>query len=194
MLIDINIASGTVSVGDTVRKVQFPEVYKVIGTMSYDTETANGSIEYLEHDQVPEFTLSSVVSMSLSLWQAAAGNDFVDTWEKVKERRNLANAGGVFVRGHGYHTDLESLHKYAIMYSKIAVDSLADDFVFHPMWKTISGEFSPMTVSVLKSIINLGMRNVSINFANAERHKAIMKQSPTPATYDYSAGWTISYA
>jgi len=189
MLININIASGTVAVGATTRKVELPKEYSIIETAWYDIEAKIGEITYLDNTQPPKFTIGGVVGVALSLWQAEADMDVIDMWEKIKERRDLANASGVSVRGHGYHTDLGSLNKYAIMYASIAINSLADDFVFHPMWKTISGEFLPMTVSVLKSIINIGMRNVSINFANAEKHKVLMSASKAPSLYDYSSGW-----
>jgi len=184
MEIIIDVRAGTVSVNAVSRQVVFPPEYATFETIRYDTETASGL-----SDSINNVTMGSIIATSLRLWQLAAP-DAADMWELIKAKRTQMNASGVFVSGDWFHTDTETRGQFSIMYAAISVNRLPDTYVFDSNWKTMDGMFRPMTVSLLKKIINTGMMNESLNFANAELHKAAMMATPAPSTYDYSTGWT----
>lgn len=183
MPIIIDVRSGTVSVDGVSRAVVFPTDYLGLDTITYNTETAMGA-----GDMVGDFTMASILGLSLALWQAEEPTAS-DIWIQIKAKRSRMNAGGVFVSGDWYHTDSESVAQYSIMYASVAVNSLPSSYVFNTRWKTMDGDFRPMTVTLLKKIINTGMTVAAINFANAERHKAALMVNTSPLTYDYSSGW-----
>jgi hypothetical protein len=187
MKVTIDVKTSVVSVDGVARAVVFPVEYAALATIHYDTETAVGLGE-----SVGGFTIGSILAVSLSMWHAACPTA-EDIWVLIKAKRTAINAGGLNAAGYWYHTDPESLAQYSIMYAAIAVNSLPDSYVFSTMWKTMSGKFRPMNASRLKSIITIGMANAAANFANAERHKALLFASPRPAQYDYSTGWAKVY-
>lgn len=193
MDIVINVNAGVVSVGSESRVVVFPPEYMAIAMVRYNTVTAVGSTRYVDPTaQNIIFTIGSIIATALALWQEAAPTAD-DMWIKIKEMRTKVNAGGVYVSGDWYHTDSETLAQYSIMYAAISVNSLPSIYIFNPKWKTMEKNFRPMTVALLKKIINIGMYNAAKNFANAEQHKSRMYASYIPSTYDYSTGWALTY-
>lgn len=187
MEIIIDAKAGTVSVDKISRSVALPLEYAALDIIHYDTETAIGIDSARGYHR-----MGGILGVSLALWHAAAPSA-ADVWVMIKAKRAQMNASGVFVAGDWYHTDAETLAQYAIMYAAISVNSLPDFYVFNPRWKTMSGDFRPMTVALLKRIINTGMRNAAINFAIAERHKAVLQLADVPSKYDYSIGWVKGY-
>ena len=183
MEIVIDAVASTVSVAAVSRSVALPSGYATLSKITYDTETGTGLT-----DTVGNFTMGSILATALLLWNAAAPTA-ADVWELIKAKRTQANAGGVRVSGHWYHTDPETLAQYSVMYAAIAVNSLPGAYVFAPYWKTMAGDFRPMTAGLLKGIVAMGMRNATLNFANAERHRARMVATRLPHLYDYSTGW-----
>jgi len=182
IIIDVN--ASTVSVNAISRQVTFPDEYAGLGIIRYDTETTAR-----QPDHIDNFTMGSIVATSILRWQLAAPTT-TDMWELIKAKRTQINASGVFVSGDWYHTDPETLAQYSIMYAAISVNSLPSGYTFNNNWKTMDGTFRPMTVTLLKKIINTGMANAAANFANAEAHKAAMMATLVPSAYNYSTGWT----
>lgn len=185
MQIIVDPKLGTVNVDGVSRVVVFPTEYSVLDTTTYDSNYAAGI-----SDMVGSFTTASIIGLSLALWHAAAPNA-EEMWTLIKEKRSQMNAGGVFAAGDWYHTDSESLAQYSIMYAAIPVNSLPDSYVFNTRWKTMDGAFRPMTVKLLKNLINTGMVTAGKNFLNAELHKAAMMNTRVPSSYDYSTGWEL---
>lgn len=183
MEIIIDMRGGGVSIDGISRSVIFPIEYQSLDKITYDTETSIGLDQ-----SVGNLVMGSILATALGLWQAAAPTA-EDIWILIKDKRVQMNAGGVFVLGDWYHTDPETLANYAIMYAAISVNSLPSNYVFSARWKTMDGDFRPMSVKLLKSIINKGMGVVATNFATSERHKALLMASPIPSKYDYSTGW-----
>lgn len=187
MEIVIDTVACTVSVDSVSRGVVFPSGYTALSKITYETETGYGLT-----DSFGEFTMGSILATSLALWRASEPT-VEDMWEFIKVKRTQVNAGGVYVNGHWYHTDLETLAQYSIMYAAIAVNSLPGTHVFANNWKTMDGQFEPMTVNLLRIIVGTGIRNATLNFANAEKHKVVMTAKTDHYLYDYSTGWTVTH-
>jgi hypothetical protein len=184
MKIVIDTVACTVSVASVSRSVVFPNGYAALNTITYDTETADGL-----GNTFGKFTMGGILATSLILWKSAEPT-IGEMWERIKIKRSETNAGGVNVGGHWYHTDLETLAQYSIMYAAIAVNSLPGSYIFAANWKTMDGIFQPMTVNLLRVIVGTGIRNATLNFSTAERHKAAMTAKIDHYLYDYSTGWT----
>jgi hypothetical protein len=61
------------------------------------------------------------------------------------------------------------------------------------MWKTMTETFVQMTPALAAGIFQAtGAQDMGI-FARAEYHRAMMNASSNPSTYDYSAGWPVSF-
>lgn len=187
MKITIDVKANVVSVDGVSRHVAFPVEYAVLETLHYDTETSIGL-----GDSIGDFTIAGLLALSLSLWYSESPSAD-DIWELIKAKRTKVNAGGIFVAGEWYHTDAETLAQYSIMYAAIAVNSLPENYVFSPKWKTMQKNFRPMTVRLLRGIVNIGMLVAAANFTNAERHRYLLLTSDNPSQYDYSTGWTKVY-
>ena len=183
MEIIIDTKAEIVSVDRVSRSVVLPVAYHALNRIYYDTEDASGLKE-----PIGSLTMGGILAVSLALWHAAAP-DVSDMWALIKAKRTQMNAGGVFVSGAWFHTDSETLAQYSIMYAAISVNSLSNSYIFNANWKTMDGTFRCMSVSLLKKIIHTGMSNAALNFANAERHRTALKNSPVPSKYDYSTGW-----
>ena len=70
---------------------------------------------------------------------------------------------------------------------------LAGENVPRVGWKTMSGEYAPMTPELAYAIVlDSGDSDIAI-FAAADAHKAAMLASADPASYDYSQGWPLTY-
>jgi hypothetical protein len=60
-------------------------------------------------------------------------------------------------------------------------------------WKTMDGTFVTLTPAIVASIFNACVVSDSSIFAVAETHKQNMLRVATPATYDFSTGWPITF-
>jgi hypothetical protein len=188
MQIIIDAAASTASVAGVARSVVYPVGYAALDKLTYDTETGVGLA-----DATGNYTMGSILATSLLLWCEAAPTAN-DIWELIKAKRTEVNAGGVRASGDWYHTDPETLAQYSFMYAAIAVNALPGGYVFAPYWKTMAGDFRPMTANLLRVIVGRGMQSAALNFANAERHRVAMKATRSLYLYDYSTGWTETYA
>lgn len=187
MEIVINTKAGTVSVDKVSRAVVFPPEYSKLDTLKYDTVSAEGI-----SSKIGDFIMSSIIATALGLWHGAEPT-VATVWELIKAKRDDSDEGGVFVAGNWFHTDAMTVVRYSIMLGMASTNKLPNTYIFNYHWKTMSGAFTPMTVSLLKRIIAVGMTNVGLNFQNAEQHKIALLACTTPAKYDYSTGWVVIY-
>jgi len=110
-------------------------------------------------------------------------------WLEIKaERDRRMNEGGVMVGIHWFHTD-------AISRVKMTGLMLMGDNFFPPKlrWKTMTGVFVDMDLSLAKQIIAATAMSDDAIFQVAEEHRAAMEASPDPASYDISGGWPPVY-
>ncbi|HFC6391312.1 TPA: DUF4376 domain-containing protein [Neisseria lactamica] len=110
-------------------------------------------------------------------------------WEKIKQKRHENLRGGVYVESVGkwFHNTDEARQQYTFMRT---LPQLPPDL----MWKTMDGGFVNLTRPLLDELSLKLLADEQQDFANAERHRALMEQSDDPETYDYSDGWTENYS
>lgn len=107
-------------------------------------------------------------------------------WEEIKDERDRRKAGGVKVGEYWFHTDADSrIQQIGLKLFGASVPPI--------QWKTMSGEFAPMTETLAASIFQTVAANDVAIFQKAEEHRAAMEASSDPANYDWSAGWPAIY-
>jgi hypothetical protein len=120
-------------------------------------------------------------------------------WEQIKAERLARNDGGVLVDGYWFHSDLHSRIQYLGLKddAKDTDERLdADPLVIDgddARWKTMSGEFAPMTGKRVKDIVAAVKVLDKRLFKSAETHRTMMEATAHPETYDYSEGWPERY-
>lgn len=114
-------------------------------------------------------------------------------WVEIKVERDRRKVNGVNVGAYWFHTDDRSCIQYGILDRKAARFNLPDTFVLHPKWKTMSGVKTPMTVGLLRQVLDAGIVLESELHDMAEQHKAAVQISADPADYDFSAGWPKTF-
>jgi hypothetical protein len=121
-------------------------------------------------------------------------------WQQIKARRDAGKNGGIKVGEHWFHSDADSRIQH-IGLKDAARDLVAnggslDDVLTiagQPvMWKTMSGEFVPITGSLTFWIVANAATLDAFLFAAAEQHRAAMMASGDPE-YDFSGGWPEAY-
>lgn len=120
-------------------------------------------------------------------------------WALIKTERDNRKDCGFECGGYRWHSDPESKAQY-IGNKDLARDQLEagggmNDPLLDPttetpiMWKTMSGEFVPMTCQLAFDVAAAAKSYEFRLFDAAEAHKAAMIASDNPAGYDFSAGW-----
>lgn len=122
-------------------------------------------------------------------------------WQKIQALRSKKKDGGVWVGGNWYHSDDASRIQQLGLKDR-ARDVLANGgLVTDPLeigggsviWKTMAGDFVPMTVQLAFDIVDaIGVLDKAA-FGAAEYHRAQMNASADPASYDFSGGWPVSF-
>lgn len=109
-------------------------------------------------------------------------------WERIKQKRHDNLRGGVYVESVGkwFHSTDEARQQYTFMRT---LPMLPPDL----MWKTMDGGFVKLTRELLDELSLKMLADEQKDFANAERHRALLEQAEQPETYDYSDGWTEIY-
>lgn len=119
-----------------------------------------------------------------------------DQWLRIHAERDRRKAGGVRVavgdRDYWFWTDDTSRAQYAILEGRAQRAGLASETVLD-LWKTMSGEFVPLTVALLHKVLDTGIACESNLFNIAETHRARMLASNDPLSYDYTKGWPATY-
>ncbi|OOS00932.1 hypothetical protein B0186_05460, partial [Canicola haemoglobinophilus] len=106
----------------------------------------------------------------------------------IKQKRHDNLRGGCFVESVGkwFHTNDESRQQYIFMRT---LDQLPPNI----QWKTMDNSFVLLTKALLDELSMQMLLDEQADFANAERHKALMEQADNPLDYDFSTGWTEIY-
>ena len=109
-------------------------------------------------------------------------------WERIKQKRHENLRGGVYVESAAkwFHSTDEARQQYTFMRT---LTMLPPDL----MWKTMDGGFVKLTRELLDELSLKMLADEQKDFANAERHRALLEQAEQPETYDYSDGWTEIY-
>lgn len=108
------------------------------------------------------------------------------TWENIKAERARREAGGVLVGTHWFHSDDTSrIKQLGLKIFGVSVPPV--------QWKTMTGEFVPMTQELANGIFQAVASTDQAIFTRAEQHKAAMMASADPANYDFSAGWPLAF-
>jgi len=110
-----------------------------------------------------------------------------NSWAKIKAKRERVKAGGVKVGDKWFHTDDASRIQH------MALNMMGASIPANLQWKTMDGTFVTMTQSlagqVFQAVAVLDMQA----FAKAEEHRVAMEASNDPASYDFDAGWPVSF-
>lgn len=127
-------------------------------------------------------------------------------WEAIKaERDRRQQEGGFQVDEYWFHSDNSSRIQQMRLEKKaekilesggteedmVTVELNGEVIPIH--WKTMTGEFVPMTVSLAMKIGPVAEALETMLFQVAEQHKAAMESSPDPASYDFSGGWPTAF-
>lgn len=123
-------------------------------------------------------------------------------WSEIKAMRDrrLVN-GGFMLAVDGvpkwFHSDLVSRTQQITLdrlAEKMKAAGAPDTQLVTPVpWKTMDGTSVPMTIGLARQLLEAIAQHEGQNFTAAETHKAAMLASLDPASYDYSAGWPLSF-
>lgn len=109
-------------------------------------------------------------------------------WDAVKaERDRRTQAGGYKAGGKWFHSDQFSRGQ------QLGLVLLGANIPANLQWKTMDGSFVAMTPVLAQQVLGAAAASDQAIFAAAEIHKAAMEASPSPADYDFSAGWPLVF-
>lgn len=109
-------------------------------------------------------------------------------WSGIKSERELRRTSGVLVAGHWFHTDDASRIQH------LGLTMMGAGIPAGLQWKTMDGSFIAMTQALANQIFQAVVLMDMTNFAIAESHRIAMLSCADPTIYDYSSGWTPSFA
>lgn len=111
-----------------------------------------------------------------------------ETWEQIKQKRHTVTRGGVYLKSvdKWFHNDDPSRTQYLAL-------QILPELPSELMWKTMDNSFVKLDKALLTELAMTILANEQADFANAERHRALMLQADNPLEYDYSDGWTAIY-
>jgi hypothetical protein len=117
-------------------------------------------------------------------------------WLRIKAERDRRINGGIKImvdgKAYWFWTDDPSCKQYALLDGHTTRNNMAVTQVINN-WKTMSGEFVPMTVAILREVIGAGISNEGAIFDVAEDHNKAMVALEEPESYDFSQGWPASF-
>lgn len=111
----------------------------------------------------------------------------IEIWEKIKSERDRRKAGGVHVGSKWFHSDDAS------RIQQIGLVMFGANIPANLMWKTMDGSFVLMTQTLAMQIFQTTAYSDQAIFTIAEQHKQSIMQSNEPLTYNYLAGWPLTY-
>lgn len=117
-----------------------------------------------------------------------AGPDLAAIWEAIKaERDRRTQEGGYQADGHWFHSDTFSRTQQLglVMLGAALPEGL--------QWKTMSGDFVAMTLSLAQAIFAAATASDVAHFAYAEQLHAQVLAAEDPASVDIYAGWPPSF-
>ena len=110
-----------------------------------------------------------------------------EVWERIKAHRDAVKSSGVKVGQHWYHSDADS------RIQQMGLAMMGANLTAGLMWKTMGGQFVPMTPALAGQIFGATAARDAAVFGVAEAHRAALAASADPAGYDWSGGWPESY-
>lgn len=109
-------------------------------------------------------------------------------WECIKHKREFCMAGGYFVSGKWFHSDIPS------RIQQLGLVALKENIPENLQWKTMDGTFILMTPELAMSIFVNTAISDTIIFRIAEVHNATMRSSTEDASnYDFMKNWPQTY-
>ena len=112
----------------------------------------------------------------------------INQWEAIKAKRDLlTDQGGYQVGTKWFHSDQKSRSQ------QLGLVIMGANIPSGLKWKTMDGSFVTMTATLAGQILGAAAASDMAIFAVAETHSAAMQASKTPATYDFSTGWPVTF-
>ena len=127
----------------------------------------------------------------------AAKKGLYDTiWEEIKIERDRRKAGGVLVPVDGkdfwFWTDEPTRTQYALLINFVERNKLTETDVLDS-WKTMSGEYTDMTVALLHKVLDAGIAKERQLFNFAKQLNLKLYASNDPVGLDWKSGWPEIY-
>lgn len=113
--------------------------------------------------------------------------------DKINALRDIKIAGGVYIPSINKWIDTDATAERNILSLKATFDLLGEQVKEIP-WTFADNSVAMINKDKLLVIWSVLMQAKTGNHANALKHKAAIEQSENPLEYDYSAGWTQTYA
>lgn len=128
--------------------------------------------------------------------QAPAPLTADDLWVAIKAERDRRSEAGCLVAGHWFHNDLKSRTQWERMANRSTALADADPYLVDGVqvaWKTMSGAFVPLTVGLIRQVVDAFEVQEVAMFKAAEIHRVAMEASADPASYNFSGSWPPVY-
>ncbi len=110
---------------------------------------------------------------------------------KINQLRDEKTAGGVYVASIGKWFDSDDKARANVIELKAAFDVLGDEVV---PWTTYENDVVMMDHEKMKALFKELKDSKLHNHQTATQHKLALEQSTEPLNYDYSTGWSKTYA
>lgn len=122
-------------------------------------------------------------------------------WEWIMAHRDTLQEAGCQVGASWYHNDLKSRTQWERMVNRANSAGMADTDPYliggqQVAWKTMSGDFVPLTAGVVRAVVAAFEVQEALIFTIAETHKATLGQLADVAdvaAYDWRADWPAVY-
>lgn len=111
--------------------------------------------------------------------------------QAINTKRDQTDAGGVFVEALGKWVDSDEKAYQNILGVKASLDLLGDMDI---PWTWADNTTSIINRTMLAAIVGSLLQAKQQNHANALKHKEAMMAVDNPLDYDYSQGWSKTYA
>ncbi len=111
--------------------------------------------------------------------------------QAINTKRDQTDASGVFVPQLGKWIDSDDKAYQNILGVKASLDLLGDMEI---SWTWADNTSSTINRQTLAVIVGALLQAKQANHANAIKHKEAVMLTDNPLEYDYSAGWTKTYA
>ena len=110
---------------------------------------------------------------------------------KINQLRDEKTAGGVYVASIGKWFDSDDKARANVIELKAAFDVLGDEVV---PWTTYENDVVMIDHEKMKALFKELKDSKLHNHQTATQHKLALEQSTDPLNYDYSTGWSKTYA
>lgn len=111
--------------------------------------------------------------------------------QAINAKRDQTDASGVFVAQIGKWVDSDDKAYQNILGVKASLDLLGDMEI---SWTWADNSSSTINRQTLAVIVGALLQAKQANHANAIKHKEAVMLADNPLEYDYSTGWTKTYA